>query len=691
MINKALSAYTPSNMDADTLEAMFVQRHQLLAQSVGWVEESLLTDKKNHLLFIGPRGCGKTHLITMIINRLKVSERLDDLIVIWLGEDDVVMNLTGLALAIINKMALAYPQRFNNDCLAQAKGKSADEVADIILDDIKKQAGDTTLLLVKENMNDAFSGLKDLGQKRLRAYLQENRHLSILGTSQKLFNGVSSRDAAFWGFFDVQHLATLGVDDALLLISNIAKINQDDELVDFLHTTQGNYRIRALHYLAGGNHRLYVELTRFLTKASLDDFVDAIMQLADHLTPYFQERIRSLSPQQATIIQKLCELNGAIQVKVIAESLFIDERAVASQLKDLKDMGYVIAHKRGRAAYYEIAEPLLRLSLEIKNNHGKPLKIVASLFRAWFSDTELQTSMSKGNALLRAYCKTALENNEILGNLEQSIVKDLSEQIDKNNYKKVIDYTSELLCLADIDPQNNTTKRAATLFKRSVAYAHQGKVEKELSDLNQVIAMADAASEIIAWALFSRSITYTLQNDFNACIADLQQLNSLKEVSSPLKNMGLFFLPLMYYRLSDMDSAQRYLKLAFEQGDRQAENYPYDTDFMLFTIVELGVSRWQSEIEFLLSLYAEYDELSHLATGLIQVIQHFIDDEMLSLSFGQWANLWQIASDAYPPMQPAIAAVNASAEALAVGNDKPLFALPKEIRALIVPMFEGIG
>lgn len=41
-----LSAYTPSNMSAETLETLFVQRHKLLEQSVHWLEESLLTDKK---------------------------------------------------------------------------------------------------------------------------------------------------------------------------------------------------------------------------------------------------------------------------------------------------------------------------------------------------------------------------------------------------------------------------------------------------------------------------------------------------------------------------------------------------------------------------------------------------------------------------------------------------------------------
>ncbi|MDP8170600.1 HTH domain-containing protein [Pasteurella skyensis] len=722
--SKHLSAYTPSNMSPETLEFIFVQRHKLLEKSVGWIEESLLTDKKNHLLFVGARGSGKTHLITMIINRLKVSKNLDDLVVIWLGEDDVIMSLTSFALAIINKMASTYPIRFNNKCLEEAKGKNPDEVANIILEDIKKQAGHTTLLIVKENMSDVFYGLKDLGQKRLRAYLQENNHISLLGTSQKLFDGVSSRNSAFWGFFDIHHLNSLSVKEASQLISNIAKLNQDDELVDFLNSSQGNYRIRALHYLAGGNHRLYIELANFLTKASLDNFVDAITQLADHLTPYFQERIRSLSPQQGAIIQKLCELNGAIQVKIIAEALFIDERAVASQLQILKEMGYVIVHKRGRAAYYEIAEPLLRLSLEVKNNHGKPLKIIASLFRAWFSDKELLENRDKGNLLLKEYCQTALEQKEILSYLKKSIYDDLQEEINKENNDQVIKYASELLCLSEIIEIEKELK-LDTLYNRSIAYYNQEDTEQELEDLTTLIEMEDSSNERIAKALLRRGEIYLLQGDKELGLTDLTKVIEMENISSYIivtalfhrcffnlinKNILLYFSDIdkisqselaspkirsliklnnvpLYYHLLDIKSAHNSIKRAFVERNKETTNSPFSSENIVNSVIGLGIAYWQKEIEFLLPLYNEYQSLPSLATGLISSIQYFINNETMHSSFRKWAELWREASATYPEMQPAIEALNASVEALAVGNDKPLFVLPKEIRELILPMF----
>jgi len=88
-MNEILSIYTPSNLKPETLEEIFVQRHKLLDKSVQWIEESIVTKKKNHLLFVGSRGSGKTHLISMILNRLKAKEDLENkMVLVWLGEDD---------------------------------------------------------------------------------------------------------------------------------------------------------------------------------------------------------------------------------------------------------------------------------------------------------------------------------------------------------------------------------------------------------------------------------------------------------------------------------------------------------------------------------------------------------------------------------------------------------------------------
>ncbi|MDZ4849441.1 MAG: hypothetical protein SGI77_09105 [Pirellulaceae bacterium] len=111
-----------------------------------------------------------------------------------------------------------------------------------------------------------------------------------------------------------------------------------------------------------------VLLSEFMAKASLGDLVSAFETLADELTPYFQERIRSLPAQQTKIVQSLAAMEGAaITVKEIAASTFINERSCAKQLGELRNKRYVQVEKRGKESFYELAEPLIRLCLEVKN------------------------------------------------------------------------------------------------------------------------------------------------------------------------------------------------------------------------------------------------------------------------------------------------------------------------------------
>src|SRR5690606_7302577 len=137
---------------------------------------------------------------------------------------------------------------------------------------------------------------------------------------------------------------------------------------------------------------LYIMLSEHLTRESLDDLVAAFEMLAEELTPYFQERVRSLSPQQARIVQALCGVDGAVTVKALAASTFIPERSCAKQLGELKQKGYVQSASRGKESYYEMAEPLMRLCLELRNQRGRPLRLIARFLRAWFPLSALKTA-----------------------------------------------------------------------------------------------------------------------------------------------------------------------------------------------------------------------------------------------------------------------------------------------------------
>src|SRR2546422_11455325 len=84
-----LSTFTPSMMTPEALEDLFVQRHDLALKLLALIRESAHTNSKHYTLIIGPRGIGKTHLLSVIYHRARVDVSLRDRIVIaWLKEEE---------------------------------------------------------------------------------------------------------------------------------------------------------------------------------------------------------------------------------------------------------------------------------------------------------------------------------------------------------------------------------------------------------------------------------------------------------------------------------------------------------------------------------------------------------------------------------------------------------------------------
>ena len=83
------STFSPAGMPADLLEKTFVQRGRMAERLTQLFVESALTDSKHHVLLVGPRGIGKSHLVSLIYHRLLHKPELKDrLAIAYLREDE---------------------------------------------------------------------------------------------------------------------------------------------------------------------------------------------------------------------------------------------------------------------------------------------------------------------------------------------------------------------------------------------------------------------------------------------------------------------------------------------------------------------------------------------------------------------------------------------------------------------------
>jgi tetratricopeptide (TPR) repeat protein/energy-coupling factor transporter ATP-binding protein EcfA2 len=570
--SKTIWVFTPSRTDPKDLEFILVQRQKLLQDAVERVKESALTDHKHHLLFVGPRGCGKTHLATLIVNRLSKDDELTNhLRIAWLNEDETCTTLLEFLFKIHLALEKRYPDAYRSDMLSAAFDMKPHAALAFVSKHLLSSLGSRTLLVVAENLDAIFEGLGDTGQKQLRSLIQENPRLSIVATAQRLVEDLSSRTSPFFGFFQTEHLKPLNVEQATELLQNIARLQEKGSVVEFLSTSRGRSRVRAIHHLSGGNHRIYIVLSQFITRDSVDALLEPFMKMVDELTPYYQERIRWLPPMQRKIVEYLCICEGTVPVKEIAKRLFATPQTISSQLQDLREKGYVEANQRGRESLYEISEPLMRICVEVKDNQRlQPLRLLVDFLRVWYDDQDLKHRLGQLEpaSMSCAYLESAIQRNSAEGNLRKQILLEdfrssLPEQLPSAIRDGIIQELKNapeglllamhsmndgqpaeaILCLNDaIAEETMPAPKAKLLLFRAQLYSSLGDPQREIADYTAVIELPGAPVEQIAEALLNRGVAHDEVGNLQHSTADFTAVIDLP--GAPVKQIATAF----YYR-----------------------------------------------------------------------------------------------------------------------------------------------
>lgn len=460
MTETFLSRFTPSLSSPDTLENITVGRGKELERIIELVENGVATAAKHHVLLIGPRGIGKTHLISIINHRLQKNSKLKrKMLVVWLREEEWgVSSFLDLLVRILRTITES-TQNGGND-KSQLKPEEIETLFDVPPAEaeakatqlLKKAAGKRTLVLLAENLDEIFRGIGEEGQQKLRSFIQENPFISIIATTQSLFAGVSSQTEPFYGFFRLYHLSGLSFGEAVELLVKVAKLKKDESLAAYLITPEGRARVRAVHHLVGGNPRLYVIFSEFLSRSAMEDLVTPFMKMLDELTPYYQERMRWLSQQQRQIVEIMCDAGKPISVKDIARRAFITHQTASGQLKQLREHNYVDSKQFGRESLYELREPLMRLTVEVKKKRGEPIRLLVDFLRLWYSPDEIQSrlEMLGGEPSLESdYLSRA--RIEILSETDDprlaACKADYNESIDKKDFRAAFQIAEEMAAI----------------------------------------------------------------------------------------------------------------------------------------------------------------------------------------------------------------------------------------------------
>lgn len=381
----SIACFTPSTMSAARLERLFTVRGPVLGSLMRRVAALGNTPSPHHTLLVGPRGAGKTHLISLVYHR---SQALVDagshLQTAWLPEDPwAIVSYQHLLTAVLNITA---PRR-------RWRGTDEAELLSVLTASTQEHG---PLLLLMENVDQVLRQIGPEGQQKLRHLLQTRSDVLVIGGTTRLDRNFSDQDQPLFGFFDTITLRPFTPEQAREMLTALARENHDEVLAERLGSDTALARLRTVTHLAGGQPRLWALLGSSLTAEGLDALGPLLLSRCDDLTPYYQEQLAHLPGQQRLVVAELASADRPLSVKDLAGAVGQDQRSVAKTLSDLSSRGWVTPVETvfadlldRRRTYYELTDPLARLVFQIKESRGRALRLAVEFLRNWFDPTEL--------------------------------------------------------------------------------------------------------------------------------------------------------------------------------------------------------------------------------------------------------------------------------------------------------------
>ncbi|MBN1226616.1 MAG: tetratricopeptide repeat protein [Deltaproteobacteria bacterium] len=516
--------FSPQNCSLAILDKILTpDRRKLATKLLEQIKNGLNTRTSHHNLLIGPRGSGKTHVLTFIRKTLEAAyANNDELKIIRLSEEERgITTLLDFLLACFRAFGITRQEIALR--IRDEKNITPQEAAVDYFDEI---TGKNPTLIIVENLAYLFNCMEESAISDLRGFSQARPFVSLLASSVSLFADSSRTDHPFYGFFNIHPLQQLTPQDARKYLLTLAQTKKDKNLVSALRKTKSQARVNAIYDLTGGNHRLLAMLSDFLSADGLAELVGPFVHMADReLIPYYQQRLDRLSAQQNKILITIADHHGrALNVNEISHYTFLPSTTVSRQLYDLLHGGYVDRKQKGRESFYDLREPLLRLVLDIKDGRDRPLPLIVNLLKDWYEVRELKELERSVPERTRDYYLAALKKKQffkdtleayfIEGEVQKGKVPEESDLYKKamkffqdKQYSKAIQGFEKLL---REDPLNGPV-----LFNLALALQLSGRKKESLKAYENIIKLLGDSKELknqvqVARVLVNKGVTLAI-------------------------------------------------------------------------------------------------------------------------------------------------------------------------------------
>ena len=518
-LNSNIGLYRSGVTSPERLRRTSVAREHLLDNAIESLRGSVDRKSKSHLLFIGPRGIGKTHLLSCIEDAVQSDETLGASVVIvrfpeesnrTLSFADFLIGMCGILKEVLEDEPLW------TDLFAAVETEEDDaRVADTLVPKIREEnrRRGRTLLVMLENLGEILGRqIRDKNDiASLRKFFMADNGCLLLATAPLHFDGITDIGQPFYDFFDIQIIENLSFEETVEVIRLNLEWEKRKDILDTLEDMRP--RLRALYQMTGGNPRLTMMLYELIAHESVTSVQDQFHLLLDRISPFYQGRLNDLPPGQRALLECLASMRDQEKTPAaIAARMRMSQQETSSLLKRLSDAHYlrIAPHPRDRRSrLYTIREGFFDIWLAMNLSRGarNRLPFLLEFFSLFYPSIAAREDK-------RRQLRTKL--------LEEGSV----------DAERTLDYLSEV---------GDEGERATAKFDMARIYARRGDVEQAVSYVLEAAPLAgDGVSRSIARIVNSTFSAPDYLSEIEEMIAcwEMHRSGELEEFAHRLAEMG---------------------------------------------------------------------------------------------------------------------------------------------------------
>ena len=395
-MEKVLFKYNPQQMAKEELEATFVGREALFNSLISGLKNEASKKHHQHIILKGPRGIGKTHILSMVYFKVKEDGTLSsNWIPVQFAEEEFgIIDLKGLFLRILEELIKEKDDSILSEFMKSLKLEDDYTTVYSFLKDYLKGVKKSVLIIV-DNIEIILSRLSKLEANMLRNILMNEPYLLIYGGAITLFKEILLASQPFYQLFKIEEVGELKEDEFERLLQLRFRLDGREDFLKRSPATTFSSRLKALYRLTGGNPRLLLILYQFLTLGELKEVLFYLNHILDEHSQYFLDKIKMLTNQQQAIIDAIAKSELLITPKEMAEKTGIKINIVTAQVSKLLDMGYLaplkLSHPRNITCY-ELGERIFRIWYQMRTGgrHRRRIQFLITFLQIWYEEKELK-------------------------------------------------------------------------------------------------------------------------------------------------------------------------------------------------------------------------------------------------------------------------------------------------------------